>query len=172
MARLSETAQGKLEVSKLTVRAATREMPPMPPMEFTLEHNVTVDLEKKSARLTVVKADLKAAQTDILRLELLEPMVFAWADGGAAAGANGVTAAPAKMNLTVHSLDLAVIAPFVPAASPVAVRGGTVSGAVVVEIADLGRNVRVSGAVGAEQLRLTLAGKDLAALTVENKLNV
>ena len=161
-------AQGKLELSKLTVRATHRQLPPMPPLEFTLEHNVTVDIQKKSARLTVLKADLKDAQTDIFRLELLEPTVFAW--GGT--GPDGVTAAPAKLNLTVNKLDLALAAPFVRSSSPVALRSGTVSGALVAEIAEMGKNVRLSGSLVADRVQLTASGKELPPLSLDSRLRL
>ncbi len=156
---------GDLRFSQVTVNSPQLRLPPMPPMEFAVNHDLLVNLAAKTARVNAMTVRLADQTQEIVAMQLSDPLTLSW--GG---GKEPVTVAPARLTLVVKKLNLALAAPFLPAKGAVQLLGGTVDANLAVEVADLGQNVTVRGTLDAGQVRIANAGRELPALGLHQDL--
>lgn len=161
-------AKGELSLSQITVTSPRLQLPAaLPPMEFALVHDVNVNAAEERATIAAFHARLATDNHELLRIELSEPAQFAWGRNGKTGGAGaGVTGTAATVRLTVADLDLAMLAPFLPASTAFHIQGGTLNSRMEVVAADMGTAVAVKGSTSVRNLRGTLQGKPLPSMDI------
>jgi hypothetical protein len=148
------SATGSLTLDHLGL-ADSATGPKLPPLSLALQHDVALDLAASSATVSGLAGRVVQNGRDLVSVTLSAPATVAWGS------AKGPEASPAKLAVVIKNLDIASLAPFLPATLPVAVTGGTFNAEAGLVIEKQGAAIAFDVSVAGDDLRLRQGGRDL-----------
>ncbi len=159
----SVTVQGRLDVDDLSVLATGIMAERTPPLDFTVDTALEMDLGDKTLTVSTLSALGDLAGRRLFEAALDRPVALAWGAGAAAA------VPPARLTVSLDGLDLEQVRPLLPGALAAQVRSGRVNLSSHVDVSEGGQQVAVNGSLRASDLVLSPEGTPLPALDVDGE---
>ena len=91
----------------------------LPPFGFTMNHDITADLNRKEVNLNKLSASLLEKNRSVLDLKLIAPSAYCWDENRS--GFNGT---PPEINLHISDLNLKTVQLFMPSESGIKILDG------------------------------------------------